>query len=147
MKFRKFLEEGRKVTDPIALAVKKHAEDHFGKVYSSARIGKGTTHRVSIPVKTPVNAYHYGRAIPHGSDMSHDRYGPGKQGMHPDDKKHLEDKAKSFKDRLQKHGIDPDKVDVKYHVGAGVYASVRTKLHTPKTHLKLTTSGEKKIVK
>jgi len=105
-------EDFRKVTDPTALKVKAIATEFFGPPYSTARINGGTVYRISIPIRGLVDIY---RHVPLST-------------IKPEDRQIMKDRRDQFIDKVTQNGIDPSLVDVKYHVGAGVYASVRVKL-------------------
>ena len=110
---KKKVEEAAKVTDPTALKVKSIVVKMLGTPYSSARIAGGTVHRLSIPINYLLK--------------KHYRYVPFKD-VRPDDIQKMKDIKAKVMDAIKKNGIDPSLVDVKFHIGSGVYASIRTKL-------------------
>lgn len=107
--------EAGPVRDPLALAVKKIATDVLGQPYSTARIAGGTVYRISIPMrgfKHPLE-YHSGVAL---ADIL------------PSDKQLLQKRRAKLLAAVEQAGLDVSKVDVKFHMGSGIYASVRVKL-------------------
>ena len=138
-KFKEYINEMKGQLDPVHTKVRELAKGHFGRIYSQGLIGKNKdVRRLSIPVGGHLSKTYdrYGRG-----------YGKGTKDFTPGDKQKMEHLKTSFHDKLRKHGIDPKHVDVAYHVGSGTYASVRTKLHSPKSHLKLDTKGNIQIKK
>ena len=101
------------VTDPTVLAVRPIAIAMFGKPYSTAYIANGTVHRMSIPINHELSKQY--RHVP-------------KEDIIPVDRQKLVELKNRFFQELKQNGVDTSLVDVRYHVGAGVYLSVRTKI-------------------
>jgi len=102
-----------RVTDPNALKVKEIATEMFGKPYSSARIANGTVHRISIPIGEFLKKQY--------------RYVPIAD-IHPNDERTLGQLKAAFMQKVEQDGVDTSLVDIKFHIAAGVYMSVRTKI-------------------
>lgn len=99
--------------DTLALKVRDIASKFFGSPYSSARIGGGSVYRMSFTI---------------GDLLSQSYRYTTKDKISPEDKQELVSIRDQFLEAVQQNGIDPSLVDVKYHIGAGMYASVRVKL-------------------
>lgn len=107
----------RKVTDPLALAVKKAVGEiiHNGwhRPYSSARIAGGTVHRTSWPVT--LNGLPFMR-YPRKADLT---------------QKHLNiinGFTVDVTNKLSQRGFDMSKVNVGWHFGSGLYLNVKVQL-------------------
>jgi hypothetical protein len=88
------------------------AEQVFGRKYSSGTISGGKVYRISLMTRGLGDMYHY-------SSMS---------SVSKNDKIILGDQKKKFFDILNNRGLDTSRVDVKYHMGATLYTSVRIKM-------------------
>ena len=114
------MQEARE-TDPVVLKAKEIAKKVFGNyVYSTARLHGGKTYRMSIPVN---------------QKMSQD-YRYGVPSVTPEDKKRMAKLRDKFKSACEAQGIDPNAVDVKYHMGAWLYASVRIAIGSDSSAIK-----------
>jgi hypothetical protein len=102
------------VTDSTAMAVKKVAMDFFDdRPYSSARIAKGKAHRLSFTVGRYLSQYYRYVSI---NDVT------------PEDKQKMIELKDELMQKIQAAGIDTSKVDIRYHIGAGMYMSIRTQI-------------------
>lgn len=104
---------GKKVTDENAMKVKALAKEFFGdNIYSSVRIAGGTIYRMSFRMGGIYATYRYIKFAQ----------------VPPQVIKNLKEKKAKFLAFCYKNGIEPGMVDLKYHIGAGIYASVRAKI-------------------
>lgn len=97
-----------KVSDARSNEIRELAKKFFGgNPYSSARIANGTKLRLSFSIPMNTRYDYFNREI---SDI---------------DKKYLENLKTNFMNFMKKNGVESSEVDMKFHIGAGVYASVR----------------------
>jgi hypothetical protein len=85
------------------------AQKFLGTKYSSGTIGGGKVYRISLYSRGIEGYYHY---VPLAS-------------VTPRDKALLAADKKRFFDALTANGLDTSRVDIKYHIGATLYTSVR----------------------
>ena len=124
------LTEAGPVRDPLALQVKKIATDLLGTPYSTARIAGGTVYRISIPLRgfAHPQQYHSGGRF---------------DEMLPEDKAMLGKIKQKLMSAVAAAGLDTSMVDVRFHRGSGIYASVRVKLRKS-NYLPQTTTESRK---
>jgi hypothetical protein len=91
------------------------AEQVFGRKYSSGTIGGGKVYRISLMTRGLGGMYHY-------NSMA---------SVSKNDKIILGEQKKKFFNILTSRGLDTSRVDVKYHMGAMLYTSVRIKMQLP----------------
>jgi hypothetical protein len=83
----------------------------YGRPYSTGTIGGGKVYRLSIPAR-----------------VNHDYRYVKLDSVSVDDKTILNQANGKFFDLLKQHGLDASRVDIKYHIGSGLYVSVRIKM-------------------
>ena len=88
------------------------AQQVFGSKYSSGTISGGKVYRISLITQGLGGRYHYSPIA----------------SVSKNDKIILGDQKKKFYDMLTKRGLDTSRVEVKYHMGATLYTSVRIKM-------------------
>ena len=109
------IEEG-KVANARVNEIRQLAKDFFGEnPYSSAVIAGGKFLRLSFPVSSflfqPKGIKHY-------------RYEP-MSSITPEDQQAIKGLVGRFQKFMSKHGVGTDEFDMKFHIGAYLYASVR----------------------
>lgn len=103
--------KANRATDQELQKIVEIAKAVYGRPYSTGTIGGGKVYRLSIPAR--VN-HHY-------------RY-VKLDNVSIDDKTILNQAKGKFFDLLKQHGLDSSRVDIKYHIGSGLYVSVRIKM-------------------
>jgi cytidyltransferase-like protein len=83
----------------------------YGRPYSTGTIGGGKVYRLSIPAR-----------------LNHDYRYVKLDSVSVDDKTILNQTKGKFFDLLKQQGLDASRVDIKYHIGSGLYVSVRIKM-------------------
>jgi hypothetical protein len=84
------------------------AKSVYGRPYSTGTIGGGKVYRLSIPAR-----------------LNHDYRYVKLDSVSVDDKTILNQAKGKFFDLLKQQGLDASRVDIKYHIGSGLYVSVR----------------------
>jgi hypothetical protein len=87
------------------------AKSVYGRPYSTGTIGGGKVYRLSIPAR-----------------LNHDYRYVKLDSVSVDDKTILNRAKGKFFDLLKQQGLDASRVDIKYHIGSGLYVSVRIKM-------------------
>ena len=103
--------KANRATDQELQKIVEIAKAVYGRPYSTGTIGGGKVYRLSIPAR-----------------VNHDYRYVKLDSVSVDDKTILNRAKGKFFDLLKQHGLDASRVDIKYHIGSGLYVSVRIKM-------------------
>jgi hypothetical protein len=103
--------KANRATDQELQKIVEIAKAVYGRPYSTGTIGGGKVYRLSIPAR-----------------VNHDYRYVKLDSVSVDDKTILNQAKGKFFDLLKQHGLAASRVDIKYHIGSGLYVSVRIKM-------------------
>lgn len=103
--------KANRATDQELQKIVEIAKAVYGRPYSTGTIGGGKVYRLSIPAR-----------------LNHDYRYVKLDNVSIDDKTILNQAKGKFFDLLKQHGLDASRVDIKYHIGSGLYVSVRIRM-------------------